>query len=142
MSNIKYMDLFTERVYDDLGKEIVSGMFLGDKKMMEISEIEVHVNANLNKYMNDDELKCLILEQIGTCEHEELNIMVIQCTILLVSLNVHSLIKSALLDERFTKGNPFSPISNPKAFIIYKYFREQFGMDTQIIDFPIDFPID
>jgi hypothetical protein len=138
MSNIKYMDLFTERVYDDLVVKIMLGMSFGNKKNMEKSEFEVHVNANLNKYMNDDELKCLILEQIGTCEHEELNAMVIQCAILIVYLNVHIWIKNSLLDESFTDDNPFSPISNPKAFIISKYFHEQFGMDTQIIDFPID----
>jgi hypothetical protein len=95
---------------------------------MDIDEISDHISNNLNVYLTSEEQQQLILDNIGFIDNDEINSSMLKLSIALAAVNIHTAIEKALTSKDFVGDNPYSALSNPRAFIVYKYFHEQIGV--------------
>jgi hypothetical protein len=132
-NNINMMKELGLRVMNDIFDDQIRKFMFDGKSLLTSDELAQHIEENLGKYMNPDEIKLLLMEQVGaTPDNDEVYPIAVRVISHMCSFNVIHGIQAALTDPRFIKDNPFDIFSNPMHFMIHKYLREEMKVD---IDF-------
>ena len=132
-NNINMMKELGLRVVNDIFDDQLRKFVFNGKSLITSDELAQHIEENLEKYLNQDEIKLLLMEQVGTAaDNEEVYPIAVRVISHLCSFNVIHGIQAALTAPRFIKDNPFDILTNPMHFMIHKYLTEEMRVD---IDF-------
>ena len=89
---------------------------------------------------NVDEQKQLVIEVQGCSINDEIDYLGLKVAILLTSVYLQESIEKIITNKSFVGNNQFDPITNPKMFMLSKYFEEVKGVKLNVIDAPEGFP--
>ena len=132
-NNINMMKELGLRVMNDIFDDQIRKFMFDGKSLLTSDELAQHIEENLGKYMNPDEIKLLLMEQVGvTGGNDEVSPIAVKVISHLCSFNVIHGIQAALTDPRFIKNNPFDLLTNPMHFMIHKYLTEEMKVDIDI----------
>jgi hypothetical protein len=132
-NNINMMEELGLRVMNDIFDDQIRKFIFEGKPLNTSDELAQHIEENLGKYMNHDEIKLLLMEQVGVAaDNDEVYPIAVRVISHLCSFNVIHGIQAALTAPRFIKDNPFDILTNPMHFMIHKYLTEEMRVD---IDF-------
>jgi hypothetical protein len=137
-------NLITElslRVYNKLGEQQLTGLLMEGKPLMTHDELTQHIRNNLNDYLNNVEQKQLIIDNIGIFDNEDIKSSMIKLAIEMAAVYVKQAIENALTDKDFVGNNLYTVQSNPKLFMMHKYFDEELGIKFNIKDSGLTAPI-
>lgn len=130
----------TRRVVCKIADEQVTSLFIERKPLMNITEIVNYLEENINSYLSMDELEQLVNTHSLFGHIDEPREIIIKIFIVELAVNVISTINIALKDKDFVGDNPFDPLKNPYAFMIYKFYNEKLGVKFNFIDSDIIAP--
>jgi chromosome condensin MukBEF complex kleisin-like MukF subunit len=140
-TKINYINELSLKVYQKIGEEQLKGLLIDGKPLMEIEEISEHINSNMDDYLCSEEQKQIVVDNIGNVDNEELRTKTLNFAIDLAALYVYTAIQKTLSSTEFIGDNPFSALTNPKAFMIHKYYDEKLGVKLRFRDSGLTAPI-
>jgi len=125
---------------EELGLRIMSDIFddqlmrfiFEDKPLITAEELSDFIVENLDKYLNPDELKLLLTQQLGTEVNEDINKKGTNLLCDICSLFISKAMNDTLTHPNFVKDNPFNILTNPMHFMIHKYLTEEMGLDINL----------
>ena len=121
------------RVMNDIFDDQIRKFIFDGKPLVTSDELAQYIEENLGKYMNPDEIKLLLMEQVGvTTDNDEVYPIALRVISHLSSFNVIHGIQAVLTDPRFINNNPFDLLTNPMHFMIHKYLTEEMKVDIEI----------
>jgi hypothetical protein len=128
------------RVYQKIGEEQLKSLLMDGKPLMTHDELTKHISVNLNDFLNTEEQKQLIIDNIYNVDDEKIKSLMIKLAIEMAAGYVQSAIEKALTSEDFVGDNPYSALTVPRMFMMYKYYNEksEVNLNTKSLDDPLE----
>ena len=125
-----YINELSLRVYQGIGEQQLQDFFIDAKPLMNMDELAVHITEKLGNYLSKEEQDQLVSDNLGgiVIDDEELKFSVVKLGIQLAALNVNHSIEKALTSKDFVGDNPYSVLTHPRMFMLYKFYDEQMGI--------------
>jgi hypothetical protein len=132
-AQINYINELSLRVYNKVGEQQLQDFLINGNPLMTLEEIAVHIRENLDNYLSIEEQKILVHNNLGgiVVDDEKLTYSVLKFGIYMAALNVNQYIEKALTSTDFVGDNPYSVLTHPRMFMLYKFYDEQFGIKLQ-----------
>lgn len=83
-TSVNYTKVLQNRIYNTLLKEQIRNYFLDGEPIMKWESIADVVNANINNFLTAEEQKHLIIQNLGLNETPDMNLGMLNLSILLV----------------------------------------------------------
>ena len=128
------------RVFNDIGEKQIEKLLLDGIPLMTHEQIAEHIKEHLDDYLSVEEQKQLVIEVQGRSISDEIDYLSLKVAIKLNSVYLQEAIEKIIANKSFMGNNQFDPITNPKMFMLSKYFEEVKGVKLNVIDAPEGFP--
>jgi hypothetical protein len=132
-TQINYIDELSLRVYQKIGEQQLQDFLINGNPLMNTDELAVHITENIDSYLSKEEKDQMVRDNLGgiVCDSERIKSAVIRVCIQLAALNVNHCIEKSLTSQDFAGDNPYSALTQPRMFMLYKFYDEQFGIKLQ-----------
>jgi hypothetical protein len=124
----KLINELSLRVYQKIGEEQLKGLLIDGKRLMNHDELTQHISDNLNEYLNTEEQKQLLADNLYNINDEKIKSLMLKLAIEMASAYFQTAIEKTLTAEDFVTNNPYSVHLNPQLFMMYKYYDEELGV--------------
>jgi hypothetical protein len=134
MKRTNLINELSQRVYQKIAEQQLTGLLMEGKPLMTGEELKQHITDNLDEYLSPEEQRKLLADNLFNTDDENIKSLTMEFAIEMAAAYVQLLIKIALSNKNFIGNNPFSVHSNPQMFTVAKYFDEELGVKIRFWD--------
>jgi hypothetical protein len=124
-TQINFISELSLRIYQKTGEEQLRGLLLEDKPLMTSDELVQHITENMGEYLNAEEQEQLYIKNLYHVDDEGIKSLLLKLAIEMAATYVQNAFENALSEKDFVGDNPYSALTAPRMFMLYKYYDEE-----------------
>jgi hypothetical protein len=134
------IEVFKTRALKSIAEDQLEKLLIEGKPIMEEEDMFYYIKRNINNYLSPEEQHELISQSIRITNNTDMNAIIMSIAIRKVAQDVHEALMRTIKSKSFVGNNRFNPITEPKMFMLSKYFEEVHGIKMNVIDASEGFP--